>query len=171
MPKIRPGMKRPPPGFEKIAEGLDAFDDEMKAAINEPHKGKRKVEATWAVADVSRRRTRFVFDKFQSKEISQQVFDYCCENRFIDAALAKKWRLSGYERLCCLQCVFPKNHAFEGSCICRVPKKDRRVEDIECATCGCTGCASGDIAAKRREMEEGEKKKKSKEELEEQPTE
>ncbi|KAH8611314.1 putative G10 protein [Trypanosoma vivax] len=35
MPKIRPGMRRPPPGFELITEKLDEYDADMRLAMAE----------------------------------------------------------------------------------------------------------------------------------------
>ncbi|CCD13183.1 unnamed protein product [Trypanosoma congolense IL3000] len=35
MPKIRPGMKRPPPGFEVVNDKLDEYEAEMRLALSE----------------------------------------------------------------------------------------------------------------------------------------
>lgn len=50
----------------------------------------------------------------------------------------------GYERLCCLHCIQPRDHNFATTCACRVPKHLREAAVIECVHCGCQGCASGD---------------------------
>ncbi|KMZ59566.1 hypothetical protein ZOSMA_67G00590 [Zostera marina] len=50
----------------------------------------------------------------------------------------------GYERLCCLRCIQPRDHNFQTTCVCRVPKHLREEKAIECVHCGCRGCASGD---------------------------
>ena len=50
----------------------------------------------------------------------------------------------GYERLCCLRCMQPRDHNFATTCVCRVPKQLREEKVIECVHCGCKGCASGD---------------------------
>ncbi|KAJ0519346.1 putative G10 protein [Helianthus annuus] len=50
----------------------------------------------------------------------------------------------GYERLCCLRCIQPRDHNFNTTCVCRVPKHLREEKVIECVHCGCKGCASGD---------------------------
>lgn len=52
----------------------------------------------------------------------------------------------GYERLCCLRCMQPRDHNFQTTCVCRVPKHLREEKVIECVHCGCRGCASGDWA-------------------------
>ncbi|KAK7395310.1 hypothetical protein VNO78_15861 [Psophocarpus tetragonolobus] len=49
----------------------------------------------------------------------------------------------GYECLCCLGCMQPRNHNFATTCVCRVPKQLREEKVIECVHCGCTGCARG----------------------------
>jgi len=50
----------------------------------------------------------------------------------------------GYERLCCLRCIQPRDHNFGTTCVCRVPKHLREEKVVECVHCGCGGCASGD---------------------------
>lgn len=54
-----------------------------------------------------------------------------------------KWQ-PGYERLCCSRCMQPRDHNFQTTCVCRVPKHLREEKVIECVHCGCNGCASGD---------------------------
>lgn len=188
MPRIRPGMKKPPPGFEKINDKLDEFELLMKEAVQAPSLGvlppsvsavdrngikkesnqtrKRRREALnehdhdernrdssdnpnnsnrnrgsqdpvpkgeeaeayeeeavsvddivkqeqeipplWRVAQINRDRTRYVYDcRYRHQSISQEVYDYCCEMQFIDAGLARRWRLPGYEKLCCTACGIP----------------------------------------------------------------
>jgi hypothetical protein len=63
----------------------------------------------------------------------------------IDAALAAKWKKAGYERVCCLRCVSTRDTNFGTACKCRVPRAQLGAgETVECANCGCRGCASGD---------------------------
>lgn len=143
MPKIRPGMRKPPKGFDIVAPKLDEYEEEMKTAVLAPHAGKRKVESTWEIARINWERTRYVFTAHRRGLVDKTVFEYCVENQFIDGSLAAKWLLKGYERLCCVQCVHRGNHNFGGSCVCRVPAKDRAA-GVACSSCGCTGCASGD---------------------------
>uniref|UniRef100_A0A0A9YF31 Protein BUD31 n=1 Tax=Lygus hesperus TaxID=30085 RepID=A0A0A9YF31_LYGHE len=60
------------------------------------------------MAQINHRRTRYVYNAlYKHHRITQEVFDYCAEMNFIDAALAKKWRLVGYEQLCCNACALP----------------------------------------------------------------
>jgi bud site selection protein 31 len=140
MPKIRPGMKKPPHDFEKINAVLDAFETQMKdAIIGDESKKVRKNQTTWEVASINYKRTRAVFDAcVREKTISQKCLDYCCEMNFIDSGLVRRWRLDGYETLCCSACV--QSAGKSGTCACRVPGKKL---PNPCATCGCTGCASG----------------------------
>jgi bud site selection protein 31 len=156
MPKIRPGMPKPPKGFDLIAAELDVFEAEMKEAVAAPHDGRRKVEATWEVAAVNKRRTRCVLNKFRAGGISKKVLDFCVAAGFIDGALIKLWQVPGYESVCCAECVQPRNHSFGGSCICRVPQKDRSAEVVQCSHCGCTGCCVGERKAKRDREAEGD---------------
>ncbi|KAK9921192.1 hypothetical protein M0R45_029713 [Rubus argutus] len=63
---------------------------------------------------------------------------------YADRNLIAKWKKPGYERLCCLRCMQPRDHNFATTCVCRVPKHLREEKVIECVHCGCRGCASGD---------------------------
>jgi hypothetical protein len=47
----------------------------------------------------------------------------------------------GFENLCCLRCIQPKDTNFGTACVCRVPKnKYEEGKVIECVHCGCRGC-------------------------------
>lgn len=154
MPCIRPGMRRPPRGFESIQETLDEIDAEMKEAVQAPSLGvlptstsvrgpaaklrrvgkeevgeagtsshggeeeagpastspppEQEVPPLWRIAQLNKKRTRFVFDAFfREKRITKEVFDYCCETQLIDVGLVKRWRAPGYEKLCCVACGMP----------------------------------------------------------------
>jgi bud site selection protein 31 len=139
MPKIRPGMKKPPRDFDKINGVLDAFEAQMKDAIAGGDEKKRKHQMTWEVAQINFKRTRAVYDAcYRSKSISEKCLDFCCDMNFVDAGLIRRWRIGGYESLCCTACV--QSAGKTGTCACRVPGKTL---SNPCATCGCTGCASG----------------------------
>ncbi|RNF05421.1 putative G10 protein [Trypanosoma rangeli] len=222
MPKIRPGMRRPPPGFELINDKLDEYDAEMRLVLSddpqqaqlptcgsgakrsgvasgstekiaEDGNGTKKAEVVdlekpvpplWRVARINRERTRYVFSAcYLEKAISNEVLNYCCEMNFIDAGLVRRWKLPGYERLCCTACCIPgtasasarmvSKHTnrnkpgrregnsgearVEGTCICRVPAEQRRMKRLEgCTVCGCTGCGSGGKRRRDPMEEQGE---------------
>ncbi|CAA0816893.1 G10 family protein [Striga hermonthica] len=63
---------------------------------------------------------------------------------YADHNLIAKWKKLGYERLCCLRCMQPRDHNFQTTCVCRVPKRLREEKVVECVHCGCGGYASGD---------------------------
>ena len=171
MPKIRPGVRKPPPGMDLISEQLDMFEAEMKDAVlntscaspptsSLPPSAKRKVETTWPLSSINYRRTRYIYDMcFKHKKISMELLDYCTSNGWVDGALSKTWRVPGYETLCCMQCIDPRNTAFKGSCICRVPHKATSASSekgtLQCVACGCSGCFSGGSKKKK----EGESKR------------
>lgn len=252
MPLIRPGMRKPPPGFDVLQAKLEAFEEEMKLATQEESKGvvgqttrprrtdssshKRPregpnesvdpvtslasgdadtvAEATlassprevtsspsslagepqadnageaeantpsqpvpplWRMAAINHARTRYVFNAYaKHRTISKEVYDYCVEAQLIDGGLARRWRLPGYERLCCTACGVPgaaslaanltSKYALRdrqerrlptsamravgedtATCICRVPASQRKNKHfVACAVCGCTGCCSAD---------------------------
>lgn len=131
----------------------------------------------WRVAQINQARTRYVFDAYvRERRISKEVYDYCCEMGFIDGGLAKRWRLAGYERLCCVACGVPGSASIAASitakyalrdkqerrsakgasgtgpggkatCVCRVPAAQRKNKSfVACAVCGCHGCCSADAS-------------------------
>lgn len=231
MPLLRPGMPKPPPGFDVLVERLEGFEEEMKRATQEdskgvvgvttrprPDPGTRKrareeeeapqepanvrdngaspvaespgedgaalsssesppaaVPPLWRMASINRARTRYVFLAYAKQHlISKEVYDYCVEMQLIDGGLARRWRLPGYERLCCTACGVPgaaslaasltskyalrdvkerrlstaaSQHRIDdtATCICRVPAAQRKNKHfVACAVCGCTGCCSAD---------------------------
>lgn len=163
MPLIRPGMRKPPPGFDVLQPTLEDFEDQMKIATQEESKGvvgqttrprhsdksaaaplKRPrdddavveevreentkggddadanasaspaepsasaVPPLWRMAAINRARTRYVFNAYaKTRSITKEVYDYCVEMQLIDGGLARRWRLPGYERLCCTACGVP----------------------------------------------------------------
>jgi len=81
---------------------------------------------------------------YKKKAISREVYNYCIKEKLADANLIAKWKKSGYERLCCLRCIQPRDHNFGTTCVCRVPTdKLENGKVVECVHCGCRGCASG----------------------------
>ncbi|KXN71334.1 bud site selection-related protein [Conidiobolus coronatus NRRL 28638] len=147
MPKIRTLRgKKPPAGFEEIEPNLNEFAKKLRDAENDPHEGKRKVEAVWPVFQITHARSRYIYDLYyKRKAISKEVYDYCLKQKYADGNLIAKWKKAGYEKLCCLRCIQPKDTNFGNACICRVPKKKlQEGKTIECILCGCKGCASGD---------------------------
>lgn len=118
----------------------------FKLVENESHEGKRKKEALWPIFRIHHQRSRFIYEMyFKHKAISKEVYQYCLDEKLADAELIAKWKKTGYEKLCCLSCIQTKDTQFGGTCICRVPLAQRNSsKPIECANCGCLGCASGD---------------------------
>ncbi|GKU93897.1 hypothetical protein SLEP1_g7452 [Rubroshorea leprosula] len=76
--------------------------------------------------------------------ISTELYEFCLDQGYGDRNLIAKWKKSGYERLCCLRCIQPRDHNFGTTCVCRVPNHLREEKVVECVHCGCRGCASGD---------------------------
>jgi bud site selection protein 31 len=86
------------------------------------------------------------------------------KNNYADKNLIAKWKKQGYEKvsyifttlsafqtltvlsqLCCLRCIQTKETNFNSTCICRVPRKQLKEDQIiECVNCGCRGCGSSD---------------------------
>jgi len=149
MPPIRGtgrNRKPPPDGFDEIEDTLLEFANRMKDAETAPHEGKRKNESVWEIFRISHQRSRYVYDLYYNKEaISKALYDWLLKSGYADANLIAKWKKQGYEKLCCLRCIQAKENNFNATCICRVPKaRLSKEQTVECISCGCRGCASGD---------------------------
>jgi bud site selection protein 31 len=125
MSKFGRKQRAAPSGFDYIEPTLIALDNELKDKVNEPHEGLRKNESQWPVHQINWQKSRYVYDMFYTyNKISRQVYDYCIENKLVDAALIAKWKKPGYETLCSTYVINPRNYKFGTVSICRVPKKD-----------------------------------------------
>jgi bud site selection protein 31 len=147
MPKITTQRtKKAPKGWDLIEPTLLELKQKLRDVENEPIEGKRKPETVWPIFKVHHQMSRYIYELFyKKKEISRELYEYCLNEKWADAALIAKWKKSGFERLCCLQCVQKGDSNFGKGCICRVPKDHLEEEKkIECVKCGCKGCASGD---------------------------
>ncbi|EGC36157.1 hypothetical protein DICPUDRAFT_151385 [Dictyostelium purpureum] len=142
MPKIKTSKKKFPKGWDIVEPTLEEFDIKMREAENDSHEGKRKTESTWPIFRIHHQRSRYIYELFyKNKEISRDLYDFCLNEGYADKNLIAKWKKAGFERLCCLKCIQDPNH----KCICRVPRVDLDKDQIiECVSCGCKGCASGD---------------------------
>ncbi|KDP42711.1 hypothetical protein JCGZ_23651 [Jatropha curcas] len=128
-----------------ITPKIEEQKDWTIEAENDPHDGKRKCEALWPIFKIAHQKSRYIFDLYhRRKEISKELYEFCLDQGYADRNLIAKWKKPGYERLCCLRCMQPRDHNFATTCVCRVPKNLREEKVIECVHCGCRGCASGD---------------------------
>ncbi|KAJ7981130.1 protein BUD31-like 2 [Quillaja saponaria] len=144
MPKVKTNRITCPAGWEVIKDTLAALDAKMREAENDPDDGKRKCEALWPIFQIAYQRSRYIYDCYKGNQISKELYEFCLEQGYADRNLIAKWKKSGYERLCCLRCIQPRDHNFGTTCVCRVPKHPREEKIVECVHCGCKGCASGD---------------------------
>ena len=138
--------KTPPAGFEVVEGVLEALENELRDAVKETNATKRKTESLWPVHQINWQKTRYIYDMYYTHgRISRAVYQYCVDQKMIDAALMAKWKKPGYERLCSTYVINPANYKFGTTSICRVPWKDRSPEARGAAdpTTGCLGCASG----------------------------
>ncbi|KAI8922753.1 G10 protein-domain-containing protein [Entophlyctis helioformis] len=127
MPKVQRGRKAPPEGWELIEPTLTELGRKMREAENEPTEAKRKVEATWPIMRLHHQRTRYVYDIFfRRKAISRDLYNYCIKEGYADALLIAKWKKPGYEKLCCLKCIQPKDTNFSTTCICRFQRRSSK---------------------------------------------
>lgn len=146
MPRVRTKRTRFPAGWSIIEATLDELEERMKECVADDNDGQRKNEALWPIFRIHHQRSRYIYEMFyKRKEITRELYEFCLREGYADANLIAKWKRSGYERLCCLRCVQPKDHNFGTVCICRVPKaKLDEGKVVECTHCGCRGCCSGD---------------------------
>ena len=147
MPKVKTKRLRYPKGWELLQDTLDSLQARMREAEQSDTTKLRKDELLWPIFRLHHQRTRYVYDMYYVKhEIPRECLDFAVKEGYADAALMAKWKKPGYERLCCLRCVQPKDTTFNTACICRVPKASMEEGKlVECAHCGCRGCASGDV--------------------------
>ncbi|CAF0752120.1 unnamed protein product [Didymodactylos carnosus] len=142
MVKVRKNKPKPE-GWELIEPTLDELDGKMREAEIAPHEGKRKVETLWPIFKIHHQKSRFLFDLyFKRKAISKELYDYCIKESIADKSLIAQWKKQGYENLCCLRCIQPRDTNFGKKCVCRVPKE--KLEEgkvVECVHCGCRGCS------------------------------
>ncbi|KAL3527730.1 hypothetical protein ACH5RR_012386 [Cinchona calisaya] len=145
MPKVKTNRVQYPEGWELIEPTLNELQAKMREAENDPNDAKRKCEALWPIFKIAHQKSRYIFDLYhRRKEISKELYEFCMDQGYADRNLIAKWKKPGYERLCCLRCMQPRDHNFQTTCVCRVPKHLREEKVIECMHCGCRGCASGD---------------------------
>ena len=147
MPKIKTiRTKKRPKGWETIESTISKLQQQMRDVENASYEGKRKPEVLWPIFRLHHQQSRYIFDMFyKKKEISRELYEFCLRERYADAMLIAKWKKKGYEKLCCLQCIQKGDSSFGTGCICRVPKDDlEEGKLIECKSCGCKGCSSGD---------------------------
>ncbi|KAI2489852.1 G10 protein [Fragilaria crotonensis] len=144
--------KSPPPGFDYVEPILEALENELRDKVKESNEGKRKTESLWPVHQINWQKSRYIYDLYYTyKRISRQVYDYCIDQKLVDAALIAKWKKPGYERLCSTYVINPTNYKFGTTSLCRVPLFDRSEEQrsAQDPTTGCRGCASGKGAGPR----------------------
>ncbi|OMJ73607.1 hypothetical protein SteCoe_27650 [Stentor coeruleus] len=147
MPKIRTlRTRKPPEGWDLIEPALEEFTKQMREIEVAPSESRRKVEMLRPIHQLNHQRSKYIYNLFYKKhEISRELYEYCLQEKYVDAVLIAKWKKPGFEKLCCLMCIQKTNQNFSTSCICRVPK-DKLDENrlFECRHCGCRGCSSGD---------------------------
>ncbi|KAI5072533.1 hypothetical protein GOP47_0013048 [Adiantum capillus-veneris] len=145
MPKVRTSRVKYPSGWELIEPTLRDLENKMREAETETHEGKRICESLWPIFKISHQKSRYIYDLYYRREaISKELYEFCLDQGYADRNLIAKWKKPGYERLCCLRCIQPRDHNYGTTCVCRVPKHLREEKVIECVHCGCGGCASGD---------------------------
>ena len=152
LPKRWNKKKAPPPGFDVVEPTLEALEHELRDKIKENNEKKRKTESMWPVHQINWQKSRYIYDMYYTYgRISRQVYDYCIQQKLVDAALIAKWKKPGYERLCSTYVINPSNYKFGTTSICRVPMWDRSAEakTAQDPTTGCLGCASGKGAGPR----------------------
>jgi bud site selection protein 31 len=138
--------KKPPAGFEVVEGVLEALENELRDRVKETDAKLRKTQAMWPVHQINWQKSRYIYDMYYThKRISREVYQYCLDQKLVDAGLIAKWKKPGYERLCSTYVINPANYKFGTTSICRVPHKDRSPEQLAAAdpTTGCLGCASG----------------------------
>jgi len=72
---------------------LTTFSSLNYLAENDPHEGKRKVEALWPVFRIHHQRSRYVYELFyKRKAISKELYEYLLKQGYADGNLIAKWK-------------------------------------------------------------------------------
>ena len=92
--------KAPPPGFDYVEPILEALEDELRDKIKETNLKKRKTESMWPVHQINWQKSRYIYDLYYTyKRIPRAVYDYCINQKLVDAALIAKWKKPGWRNL------------------------------------------------------------------------
>eukprot|EP00929_Paragymnodinium_shiwhaense_P120261 TRINITY_DN9218_c0_g1_i2.p1 TRINITY_DN9218_c0_g1~~TRINITY_DN9218_c0_g1_i2.p1 ORF type:complete len:299 (-),score=92.95 TRINITY_DN9218_c0_g1_i2:118-1014(-) len=145
MPRLRTlTTRKPPEGWDDVLPQLEEFQSQMRDAVNEPHEGKRRNEATWPITKIHYERSRYIYELFYKKKaISRELYDFLLQEKYADAALIAKWKKPGYEYLCSLQAIDKRNSNFNTTAVCRVPLHLRKSGGTgPSVSTGCISCAS-----------------------------
>ena len=59
---------------------------------NASHEGLRRNETVWSVLRLNHQRSRYIWDRYKSKEISRELYDWLIKEKFADAGLIAKWK-------------------------------------------------------------------------------
>ena len=140
--------KKPPVGFDYVEPVLEVLENELRDKVKESNMSQRKIESLWPIHQINWQKSRYIYDLYYTyQRISRDVYQYCIDQKLVDAALIAKWKKPGYERLCSTYVINPSNYKFGTTSICRVPFHDRN-DDQKYAkdpTTGCMGCASSSM--------------------------
>lgn len=60
-------------------------------------------------------RSRYVWEMYRKDAIPKECFEWCLREKVADANLIAKWKQAGYEKLCCLRCIQPKDTNFRNT--------------------------------------------------------
>jgi len=145
MPRIRTlNTRKAPEGWDEVAPQLEEFQSQMRDAVNEPHEGKRRNEATWPITKIHYERSRYIYELYYKKKaISRELYDYLLSEKWGDANLIAKWKKPGYEYVCSLQALDKKFTNFGTTALCRVPLHLRKPgPQTPTVNTGCISCSS-----------------------------
>lgn len=143
MPKTP--KNKPPADYAKIEPTIAKLQAKLKDAQRKSITSESKHASLWPILKLNHQIARYVFSMYQKKAISKELYEYLLRQKYVDANLIAKWKKQGYENLCCVRCIIANEHNHQTTCLCRVPKGERKVDIGEgCVACGCLGCSSKD---------------------------
>lgn len=72
---------------------LNSRNLSITIAENDPHEGKRKIEALWPIFRLHHQRSRYVYELYYKREaISKELYEYLLKQGYADANLIAKWK-------------------------------------------------------------------------------
>lgn len=135
-------LQNAPKDIQPILSELLEMEEQLKEDYNEEKGKETKKQKEQFILQINTKRTRLIYDSMKNNVISYKTFQYCCKNNICDTKLIAQWKKTGYENLCCLQCIQNKKGT-TNVCICRVPENQRKNKSFTyCQICGCKGCCT-----------------------------
>lgn len=142
--RLRSKLRKAPPGADVIADALEDFEAQMRAATSAPRGAMMNAQLTWPVHKLHFQKNRFLHDaRYVLGTISDALLKFLVREKIADGPLLAKWRKPGYDSVCSMSVLDRGGTNFGTVGICRTPLKDRHGQIVPNVQTGCVCCVSG----------------------------